>query len=172
MILQETSSSILNHMIQRSIFQKKLIFMSRLAFIFYKWINIHKNTTDRKRHTCSNDLGYFIYSILNSYIYPDLFLDSVLDGDTSAQHDYNPCKSHSMSTPWAWVVYTLVEYLHQGRGSLEEAHADLKSGSGESLCAGSPGIWVTRARSRRDIFLALWTSQSNHVGGWLKKSVL
>ena len=83
-----------------------------------------------------------------------------------------PIKSHSLTTPWAWVVYTLVEYLHQGRGSLEEAHADLKSGSGESLCAGSPGIWVTRARSRRDIFLALWTSQSNHVGGWLKKSVL
>ena len=48
---------------------------------------------------------------------------------------------------------------HQGRRSLEEAHVDLKSGSGESLCAGNPGIWVTRARSRRDISLAQWTSQ-------------
>ena len=81
-------------------------------------------------------------------------------------------KRHSLTIPWAWVVYTLVEYLHQGRRSLEEAHADLKSGSGESLCAGNPGIWVTRARSRRDIFLAQWTSQSNDVGGWPRKSVL
>lgn len=84
-------------------------------------------------------------------------MDSILDGDTSAKHDYNPCKEPFLD-PWAWVVYTLLEYLHQGRRSLEEAHADLKSGFGESLCAGSPGIWVTRARSRRDISLARWIS--------------
>lgn len=156
MIQQEISSSILNHMIQRSISQRKLVFMQRLSFIFSKWIDIHKNTTYLKRHTCSIDLGYCIYSILNSYIYPGLFLDSILDGDTSAKHDYNPCKEPFLD-PWAWVVYTLLEYLHQGRRSLEEAHADLKSGFGESLCAGSPGIWVTRARSRRDISLAWWT---------------
>ena len=60
--------------------------------------------------------------MLNSYIHPDLFLDYILDGGTLAQHDYNPCKEPFLDYPWAWVVYTLVEYLHQGRRSLEEAH--------------------------------------------------
>lgn len=99
MILQEISSSILNHMIQRSISQRKLVFMQRLSFIFSKWIDIHKNTTYLKHHTCSIDLGYCIYSILNSYIYPGLFLDSILDGDTSAKHDYNPCKEPFLDYP-------------------------------------------------------------------------
>ena len=97
--------------------------------------------------------------MLNSYIYPDLFLDSILDGDTSAQHDYNPCKEPFLDYPLGLGCVYTGGISTSGKRSLEEAHADLKSGSGESLCAGSPGIWVTRARSRRDISLAQWTSQ-------------
>ena len=85
-------------------------------------------------------------------------MDSILDGYISAQNDYNPHKEPFLDYPMGLGCVYTGRISHQGRRSLEEAHVDLKSGSGESLCAGNPGIWVTRARSRRDISLAQWTS--------------
>ena len=64
-----------------------------------------------------------------------------------------PGKRYSSTTPWSWDVYTLVEYLCQGRRSLEEAHASLKSGPGEPLCAGNPGILDNESKIQKRYLL-------------------
>lgn len=74
----QVSSSVLNYMVKRSVSQNKSTFTqgSTSVYFFPKWIASSSYTTSWKIHFCLIDLKYHIYSTLNSYIYPDLLLNS------------------------------------------------------------------------------------------------